>query len=136
MFVNSNVILKSYQHIWRSYFQKLQQDKTIWGNYNCMVGIVHPECLNMDSRTRKVYPISMKDDPSTGTMIPIVQIDNSHTGKLIPVARENDSCKGIILLASLQYDSYTGKIVQRVRIDDFMGAEVVIAHREWMYIYG
>ena len=78
----------------------------------------------------------MKDDPSTGTMIPIVQIDNSHTGKLIPVARENDSCKGIILLASLQYDSYTGKIVQRVRIDDFMGAEVVIAHREWMYIYG
>ena len=78
----------------------------------------------------------MKDDPSTGTMIPIVQIDNSHTGKLIPVAREDDSCKGIILLASLQYDSYTGKIVQRVRIDDFRGAEVVFGHGEWVYIYG
>ena len=77
----------------------------------------------------------MKDDPSTGTMIPIVQIDNSHTGKLIPVARENDSCKGIILLASLQYDSYTGKIVQRVRIDDFMGAEVVFGHGEGVYYY-
>ena len=101
-----------------------------------MVGIVHPECLNMDSRTGKVYPISKKDNPHTGTVILTVQKDDSRKGKLIPVARENDSCKGIILLASLQYDSYTGKIVQRVRIDDFRGAEVVIAHREWMYIYG
>lgn len=58
-----------------------------------MVGIVHPECLNMDSRTRKVYPISMKDDPSTGTMIPVSQIGDSRMGKLIILARQDNPAR-------------------------------------------
>ena len=101
-----------------------------------MVGIVHPECMNNDSQAGKLYTISRKEDPHRGIMIPIVQIDNSHMVKLIPAGVEDDFRTGIVYLVSLQYDSCEGKIVKRVRLDDFRGAEVVIAHREWMYIYG
>ena len=69
-------------------------------------------------------------------MIPIVKIDDSCTGKLIPVGREEDSCTGIVHLVCLQYDSCEGKRVQRVRIDDFRGVEVVPGDEEWVYIYG
>ena len=101
-----------------------------------MVGIVHPECLNMDSRTGNLYTISSKEDPHRGIMIPIVQIDNSHMVKLIPAGGEDDFRTGIVHLVSLQYDSCEGKIVKRVRIDDFRDAEVVLGHGEWVYIYG
>ena len=99
------------------------------------MGIVYPECLNKDSQAGKLYTISRKEDPHRGIMIPIVQIDNSHMVKLIPAGGEDDFRTGIVYLVSLQYDSCEGKIVKRVRIDDFRGAEVVFGHGEGVYYY-
>ena len=58
-----------------------------------MVGIVHPECLNMDSRTGKVYPIYMQDDPHTGIEIPVSQIGDSRMEKLIFLARQDNPAR-------------------------------------------
>lgn len=98
--------------------------------------MVYPEYMNKNSHAGKLYTISKKENPVREIRIPIIQIDNSHTGKLIPVGREDDSCTEIVHLVSLQYDSWAGKIVQRVRIDDFRGVEVVLGDGEWVYIYG